>query len=40
MGRQAGHLLAETGVEAPTMVTVPCPLITRDSLGKPPVREL
>jgi LacI family transcriptional regulator len=40
MGRQAGQLLAETGVDAPTMVTVPCPLITRDSLGKPPVREL
>lgn len=35
MGWQAGQLLVDDAVDRPARITVPCPLVTRDSLGPP-----
>lgn len=39
MGYRAGRLLADTTTATPSEVIVPCPLITRESLGPAPTRR-
>jgi LacI family transcriptional regulator len=39
MGRQAGHLLIDPAADHPAEITVPCPLIERDSLGPAPIER-
>ncbi|WP_375426280.1 hypothetical protein [uncultured Friedmanniella sp.] len=36
MGWQAGRLLVDGSTDRPARLTVPCPLVTRDSLARPP----
>ncbi|MEP6648511.1 MAG: substrate-binding domain-containing protein [Lapillicoccus sp.] len=38
MGFRAGQLLAEHPTPSSSDITVPCPLVIRDSLGPPPTR--